>query len=352
MKTALITGTTGQDGAYLAQLLLEKGYKVYGMTRRTSFTEPDERLVYLGLQDQVELISGDLHDLSSLVRVLAEVQPDEVYNLAAQSFVHVSFHQPLLTGDVTGLGATRMLEAIRLVKPDVRYYQASSSEMFGLVTPDDLPLTEETPFYPRSPYAAAKLYAHWMTVNYREAYNLFACCGILFNHESPLRGIEFVTRKISDSVARIRLGLRKEVALGNLDSRRDWGFAGDYVEAMWLMLQSDTPDDYVIATGETHAVREFLEVAFNHVDLDWRDYVRQDSRFFRPSEVPILLGSPSKAEAKLGWKRRVSFEELVKIMVDADIKRYEALLRVKDPSRIRQNTSHIHVPIRSADRPM
>lgn len=289
---------------------------------------------------------------ASLVRVLAEVQPYEIYNLTAQSFVHVSFHQPLLTGEVTGLGTARMLEAIRLVKPEVRYYQASSSEMFGLVTPEDLPLTEKTPFYPRSPYAAAKLYAHWMTINYREAYDLFACCGILFNHESPLRGIEFVTRKISDSVARIRLGLQKELALGNLDSKRDWGFAGDYCAAMWLMLQHDAPDDYVIATGEMHSVREFLEIAFNHVNLDWQDYVKQDPRFFHPSEVPILLGSPRKAEEKLGWKRGISFEKLVKMMLDADIERYENLLQVKHPSRIRQNASHIHVPIRSVDRPM
>lgn len=318
MKVALITGITGQDGAYLAQLLLKQGYKVYGGVRRLStpnFWRTDE----LGITDKIEIVDFDLLDTSNIIRVIQQIQPDEIYNLAAQSFVGVSFEQPLVTGDITGLGATRILEAIRIVNPQIRYYQASTSEMFGLV--QEIPQKESTPFYPRSPYGVAKLYAHWMTVNYRESYNMFACSGILFNHESPLRGEEFVTRKITKAVAEIKAGLRNELRLGNLDAKRDWGFAGDYVTAMWLMLQQDQPEDYVIATNETHTVREFVEIAFSSVGLDYNDYVVIDPKFYRPAEVDILIGDASKAKKDLNWQSEVKFEELVKLMVESDVKR-------------------------------
>lgn len=314
MKTALIAGITGQDGSYLAELLLEKGYKVFGLVRRTS-TPIMVNIEHI--KNDVELISGDITDLSSLIRVVQQVQPDEVYNLAAQSFVGSSWEQPILTGNITGLGVTNLLEAIRIVKPDARYYQASSSEMFGKVV--ETPQKETTPFYPRSPYGVAKLYGHWITVNYRESFDLYACSGILFNHESPRRGVEFVTRKITDAVARIKLGLQNELRLGNLDAKRDWGFAGDYVKAMWLMLQQDSPDDFVISTGETHTVQEFVEIAFSHVGLNWRDYVIIDPKFVRPAEVDLLLGDCSKAKEKLGWELEVSFEQLVTTMVDSDL---------------------------------
>jgi GDPmannose 4,6-dehydratase len=315
MPTAIITGVTGQDGSYLADFLLGKGYTVVGMVRRSS-TVTFGRIEHI--QDHLEIIQGDLHDQSSLVSLIEEVRPDEVYNLAAQSFVPTSWKQPVLTGEVTALGVTRILEAIRLVDPKTRFYQASSSEMFGKVR--EVPQTESTPFYPRSPYGVAKVYGHWITVNYRESYDLFACSGILFNHESPRRGLEFVTRKITHGAARIKLGLADELRLGNLESRRDWGFAGDYVEAMWLMLQQENPDDFVVCTGETHSVREFCEAAFGHLGLDYRDYVVQDPRFYRPAEVDLLVGSPKKVEELLAWKPRVSFEELVSMMVDADLK--------------------------------
>jgi len=315
MSTALITGITGQDGSYLAEFLLGRGYTVVGMVRRSS-TVTFERIEHI--QDHIEIIQGDLHDQSSLVSVIEEYRPDEVYNLAAQSFVPTSWKQPVLTGEVTALGVTRMLEAIRLVNPATRFYQASSSEMFGKVR--EVPQTEATPFYPRSPYGVAKVYGHWIAVNYRESYNLFACSGILFNHESPRRGLEFVTRKITHGVARIKLGLVNELRLGNLESRRDWGFAGDFVEAMWLMLQQETPDDYVVCTGHTHSVREFCQAAFNHVGLDYQDYVIQDPRFYRPAEVDLLVGNPEKAQRCMGWYPKVSFEELVQRMVDADLK--------------------------------
>jgi GDPmannose 4,6-dehydratase len=315
MPTVVITGVTGQDGSYLAEFLLSKGYRVIGMVRRSS-TVTFGRIEHI--QDDIEIVQGDLHDQSSLVSVMEEYQPDEVYNLAAQSFVPTSWKQPVLTGEVTALGVTRLLEAVRLVKPDVRFYQASSSEMFGKVL--EVPQSEKTPFYPRSPYGVAKVYAHWITVNYRESYDFFACSGILFNHESPRRGLEFVTRKITHSVARIKLGLAKELRLGNLESRRDWGFTGDYVEAMWLMLQQDQPDDYVISTGTTHAVREFCDAAFSHVGLDYHDYVVQDPRFYRPAEVDLLVGDPTKARQKLGWQPRVGFDQLIQMMVDADLK--------------------------------
>jgi GDPmannose 4,6-dehydratase len=315
MPTALITGVTGQDGSYLADFLLTKGYNVIGMVRRSS-TVTFGRIEHI--QDEIEIIQGDLHDQSSLVSVIEEYSPDEVYNLAAQSFVPTSWKQPVLTGEVTALGVTRMLEAIRLVNPDTRFYQASSSEMFGKVR--EVPQTESTPFYPRSPYGVAKVYGHWITVNYRESYGLFACSGILFNHESPRRGLEFVTRKITHGVARIKLGLADELRLGNLESRRDWGFAGDFVEAMWLMLQQDSPDDYVVCTGQTYSVREFCEAAFDHVSLDYQDYVIQDPRFYRPAEVDLLVGNPQKAQNRLSWHPRVSFQELVAMMVDADLK--------------------------------
>lgn len=322
MKKAFITGITGQDGSYLAEFLLKKGYKVYGLKRRTA-TPNIENIRHI--KKEIELIPGDVQDLYSLIKAFKTVQPDEVYNLAAQSYVGTSWDQPILTGAVTALGVLNMLEAARLTAPDVKFYQASSSEMFGKAV--EIPQKETTPFYPRSPYAAAKVYGHWMTVNYRESYSLFACSGILFNHESPRRGLEFVTRKISDGVAKIKLGLEKELKLGNLEAKRDWGYAGDYVEAMWLMLQQEKPDDYVIATGETHTVKEFVCTAFRHVGLDWRDYVIQDPKLFRPAEVDILLGDASKAQKKLNWKPKVSFEELVKMMVDKDLEKYELILK-------------------------
>lgn len=316
MATAIITGITGQDGSYLAEFLLGKGYEVIGMVRRSS-TVTFERINHI--QDDITIIQGDLHDQSSLVDVIERYRPDEVYNLAAQSFVPTSWNQPVLTGEVTALGVTRLLEAIRLINPQTRFYQASSSEMFGKVR--EVPQNEGTPFYPRSPYGVAKVYAHWITVNYRESYDLFAVSGILFNHESPRRGLEFVTRKISNGVARIRLGLAKELRLGNLESRRDWGYAGDYVEAMWLMLQYEAPKDFVIGTGETHSVRKLCELAFNHVGLDYQEYVVQDERFYRPAEVEMLVADPKLANEELGWHQKVGFEELVQIMVDADLKR-------------------------------
>lgn len=316
MPTALITGVTGQDGSYLAEYLLARGYTVIGMVRRSS-TVTFERISHI--QDNITIIQGDLHDQSSLVDLIEEYRPDEVYNLAAQSFVPTSWNQPVLTGEVTALGVTRMLEAIRLVNPKTRFYQASSSEMFGKVR--EVPQTENTPFYPRSPYGVAKVYGHWITVNYRESYNLFSVSGILFNHESPRRGLEFVTRKITNAVARIKLGLSKELRLGNLESRRDWGFAGDYVEAMWMMLQQEEPHDIVVGTGATHSVREFCKIAFGHVGLDYCQFVVQDPRFYRPAEVDLLVADPKRANEKLGWKPTVNFEGLIKIMVDADLKR-------------------------------
>jgi GDPmannose 4,6-dehydratase len=321
-RTALITGITGQDGSYLAECLLTKGYRVFGMTRRSS-TENLDRLA--GCIENVELHSGDLLDQSSLTELLQEVRPHEVYNLAAQSFVPTSWKQPVLTAEFTAVGVTRMLEAIRAVDPSIRFYQASSSEMFGRVR--ETPQTEQTPFYPRSPYGVAKLYGHWITVNYRESYGLFTCSGILFNHESPRRGLEFVTRKVSDGVARIKLGLAKELRMGNLEAKRDWGFAGDYVEAMWLMLQQSTPDDYVIATGECHTVQELCEVAFEQVGLDWRDHVVVDPRFVRPAEVDLLLGNAAKARRVLGWEPRTSFRELVATMAESDLERWRSLMR-------------------------
>lgn len=317
MKRALITGVTGQDGSYLAELLLEKGYKVFGMVRRAS-TETYERISHI--KDRIELVQADLLDQLSIIKLMEHTQPAEVYNLAAMSFVPTSWNQPVLTGQFTAIGVTRMLEAIRLICPKARFYQASSSEMFGMVK--EVPQTEKTPFHPRSPYGVAKVYGHHITVNYRESYNLFALSGILFNHESPRRGKEFVTRKISDGVARIKLGLDKELRMGNLEARRDWGFAGDYVHAMWLMLQQDKPDDYVIATGKDHSVKEFLDLAFSHVGMNWQDYVVTDPEFLRPAEVDHLLGDASKAERDLGWKPAVDFEGLVRMMVDADIERY------------------------------
>ena len=321
-KTALITGITGQDGSYLAEFLLEKGYRVVGMTRRTS-TEVHERIQHI-VQD-IEFVSGDLLDQTSITNIVQDTQPDEVYNLAAQSFVPASWTQPVLTGEFTALGVTRVLEAIRAVNPKIRFYQASSSEMFGKVRA--VPQNEDTPFYPRSPYGVAKLYGHWITVNYRESYDMFAVSGILFNHESSRRGLEFVTRKISDGAARIKLGLAKELRLGNLDARRDWGFAGDYVRAMWLMLQQDAPDDYVIATGRTHEVREFVRIAFEAAGLgSYEPYVKIDPRFVRPAEVDLLIGDPAKAKKQLGWEPEVSFEQLVEMMVKADIDRLSAQL--------------------------
>jgi GDPmannose 4,6-dehydratase len=318
MPTALITGITGQDGSYLAEFLLEKGYHVVGMVRRTSTVNFD-RIKHI--QEKITLVPGDLLDQMSLVDLLQEYRPQEVYNLAAQSFVPTSWKQPVFTGEVTALGVTRMLEAIRIVDPKIRFYQASSSEMFDKVR--EVPQNENTPFYPRSPYGVAKVYGHWITVNYRESYNLHATSGILFNHGSPRRGLEFVERKVAHGAARIKLGLDKELRLGNLDARRDWGFAGDYVRAMWLMLQQDRPDDYVIASGTTHSIRELCEVAFGYLGLDWREYVVQDERFYRPAEVDLLVGDASKARRVLGWEPQVSFEDLVKMMVDADL----ALLR-------------------------
>lgn len=318
MPTALITGVTGQDGSYLAELLLKQGYKVIGMVRRTSTINFD-RIRHI--QDEIEIAQGDLLDQLSLISILQEYRPSEVYNLAAQSFVPTSFTQPVLTGEFTALGVTRLLDAIRIVDPSIRFYQASSSEMFGKV--QEVPQSERTPFYPRSPYGAAKVYGHWITVNYRESYGIYACSGILFNHESPRRGLEFVTHKITNAAARIKLGLADELRLGNLDSRRDWGYARDYVRAMWLMLQQDSPEDYVVATGETHSVREFLEESFGHVDLDWQEYVVQDDSFYRPAEVDLLVGDASKAGRQLGWEPSVSFAELVRLMVDADLEYWE-----------------------------
>lgn len=313
-KTALITGITGQDGSYLAEFLLEKGYRVVGMVRRTSTINFD-RIAHI--QDALEIVQGDLLDQSSLTDTIRDHRPDEVYNLAAQSFVPTSFNQPVLTGEFTALGVTRMLEAVRQVKPDTRFYQASSSEMFGKVA--EVPQRETTPFHPRSPYGVAKVYGHWITINYRESYNLFACNGILFNHESPRRGLEFVTHKVTHAAVRIKQGLQRELHLGNLDARRDWGFAGDYVRGMWLMLQQDKPDDYVLATGETHSVRELCEVAFRRVGLNWQDYVVTDTRHYRPAEVDLLIGDATKARTALGWQPKVAFQELVEMMTDADL---------------------------------
>ncbi|MEK4438317.1 GDP-mannose 4,6-dehydratase [Paenibacillus sp. FSL K6-2862] len=319
-KHALITGITGQDGSYLAELLLSKGYKVFGLRRRTSvpILENIEHL-----KNDIEFIDGDLLDLGSLINAVRISNPDEVYNLAAQSFVATSWIQPVATGEATGIGVTNMLEAVRLTKPEARFYQASSSEMFGKVV--ETPQKETTPFYPRSPYGVAKVYGHWITVNYRESYNMYACSGILFNHESPRRGIEFVTRKVTDAVARIKLGLQNELRMGNLDAKRDWGFAGDYVKAMWLMLQQDEADDYVISTGETHTIEELVEIAFSHVGLNWRDYVVVDQKFVRPAEVDLLLGDCTKAKEQLGWELEVGFEQLVKMMVDSDLEKSSKL---------------------------
>lgn len=321
MKTALITGITGQDGSYLADLLLSKGYRVYGMVRRSS-SEKFERIEHI--RNRLELRQADLLDQLSIINLLEEAKPDEVYNLAAQSFVPTSWVQPVLTAQFTGIGVTKMLEAIRLVNKKIKFYQASSSEMFGRVR--EVPQTEMTPFHPRSPYGVAKVYGHFITVNYRESYNLFACSGILFNHESPRRGMEFVTHKVTDAVARIKLGLEKELRLGNLEAQRDWGFAGDYVEAMWLMLQQKKADDYVIATGRTHTVKKLAEIAFSHAGLDWEKYVKVDPKYKRPAEVDLLIGDASKAEKELGWKPKVSFEELIRMMVDDDLKKHQSLL--------------------------
>ena len=322
MPTALITGITGQDGSYLAELLLAKGYRVVGVVRRSS-TTPYERIAHL--VDRIELVSADLLDQTSLTDAVVDTQPDEIYNLAAQSFVQTSWTQPVLTGEFTALGVTRLLEAMRKAAPKARFYQASSSEMFGKVI--ETPQRETTPFWPRSPYGVAKVYGHWITVNYRESYGLYAVSGILFNHESPRRGLEFVTRKVTDGVARIRHGLSSELRLGNLDARRDWGFAGDYVEAMWLMLQQDQPDDYVIGNEATHSVRELCEVAFGCVGLDYREFVKQDPKFFRPAEVDLLVADASKAKRELGWTPKVDFRGLVQMMVAADMARYDALKR-------------------------
>lgn len=319
--TALITGITGQDGSYLAEFLLSLGYRVVGMTRRSS-TDVHERLEHL--LDKIEIVSGDLLDQNSMTTLIAQIRPREVYNLAAQSFVPTSWTQPVLTGEFTALGVTRVLEAIRHVDPTIRLYQASSSEMFGKVV--EVPQSEDTPFYPRSPYGVAKVYGHWITVNYRESYDMFACSGILFNHESPRRGKEFVTRKISHGVARIKLGLDRELRLGNLDAKRDWGFAGDYVKAMWAMLQQPGPSDFVVATGHTHSVRDFVDLAFRAVDLDWEKYVVLDPRFMRPAEVDLLIGDPAKAKRELKWEPETSFEQLVDMMVTADMKRLQTLV--------------------------
>ncbi len=322
MPTALITGITGQDGSYLAEFLLDKGYHVVGIVRRSS-TTPYERIAHL--IDRVELVSADLLDQTSLTDAIGDCHPDEVYNLAAQSFVQTSWSQPVLTGEFTALGVTRMLEAVKKAAPKARFYQASSSEMFGKVV--ESPQTEATPFYPRSPYGVAKVYGHWITVNYRESFGLYAVSGILFNHESPRRGLEFVTRKVTDGAVRIKLGLATELRLGNLESRRDWGYAGDYVDAMWRMLQQDAPDDYVIGTGQTWSVRQLCESAFNAVGLDYRDYVVQDRRFFRPAEVDLLVADPGKARRVLGWEPKVGFEELIELMVRADMDRHAPLGR-------------------------
>ena len=325
MPTALITGITGQDGSYLAEFLLDKGYNVVGMARRSS-TVTFDRIKHI--QDEISLEQGDLHDQSSLVSVLERYEPDEIYNLAAQSFVPTSWNQPVLTGEVTAMGVTRLLEAIRQVKPEARYYQASSSEMFGKV--QETPQSEKTPFYPRSPYGVAKLYGHWITVNYRESHNMFAVSGILFNHESPRRGLEFVTRKVSYNAAKIKLGLSDKLPMGNLEAQRDWGYAGDYVQAMWMMLQRDKPEDFVIGTGETHTVRKLCDLAFGHVGLDYKEHVIHDKSFDRPAEVDLLISDPQKAHAKLGWEPSVNFEELVEMMVDADLAKLRKELLERD----------------------
>jgi GDPmannose 4,6-dehydratase len=321
MKRALVTGITGQDGAYLAQLLLSQGYEVNGLLRRSASADViDERLRWLGIADRITMHDGDLVDLSSLIRVMQQVKPYEVYNLGAQSFVKSSWNQPLLTGQVTGMGATYMLEALRLAAPEARFYQASSSEMYGLI--QESPQTETTPFYPRSPYAVAKLYAHWSTVNYRESFGLHASSGILFNHESPLRGIEFVTRKVTDGAARIKLGLAQVLELGNLDASRDWGHAKDYVRAMWLMLQQDKPGDYVVSTGRTTSVRDMCRIAFEHVGLNWEEHVRTSQAYLRPAEVDLLLGDSTKARTVLGWQPEIRLEDMIREMVDADLERH------------------------------
>ena len=323
MKNALITGITGQDGAYLAQLLLSKGYKVFGTMARRS-TPTTWRLDYLGITNEVEIIEADMVDPTSLLRAVKESNPCEIYNLAAQSFVGTSWNQPIATAEITGLGVLNLLEAVRLTEPSIKMYQASTSEMFGLIQEDKQ--SESTPFYPRSPYGVSKLFGHWMTVNYRESFNMYACSGILFNHESPLRGIEFVTRKVTDAVARIKLGKQNKLLLGNIDAKRDWGFAGDYVEAMWLMLQQDYADDYVVATGETTTVRDMCKIAFEYVGLDYNNFVEIDPRFYRPAEVDVLLGNPEKANEKLGWKAKTSLESLIHMMVDADLDRVKSEL--------------------------
>ena len=315
-KKALITGITGQDGSYLAEFLLNRGYEVFGLVRRTSILN-FERIKHV--QDNIKLISGDLLDQNSLMNAIKESNPEEIYNLASQSFVPASWSQPVFTGEATALGVARMLEAIRAVNPKIKFYQASSSEMFGKVR--EVPQTEKTEFYPRSPYGVAKLYGHWITVNYKESYNMFSCSGILFNHESPRRGLEFVTRKVTNAAAKIKLGLESELRLGNLDAKRDWGFAGDYVKAMWLMLQQDEPEDYVIATGITHSVKDLVQIAFDYVNLNWEDYVIVDPKFVRPAEVDLLLGDSTKAKDKLGWKPAVDFKSLIKMMVDADLEK-------------------------------
>jgi GDPmannose 4,6-dehydratase len=330
VKTALITGITGQDGSYLADLLLAKGYRVVGMTRRSS-TASNERIAHLA--GRLELVQGDLLDQASIVAAIRECEPDELYNLAAQSFVPTSWNQPVLTGEFTGLGVTRMLEAVRQVNPRIRFYQASSSEMFGKVR--EVPQTEKTPFHPRSPYGVAKAYAHFLTVNYRESFGLFAVAGILFNHESPRRGLEFVTRKVTDGAARIALGLARDLPMGNLDAQRDWGYAGDYVEAMWRMLQQDEPTDYVVASGVAHSVRDVCELAFGHVGLDYRDHVTLDPSLIRPAEVDHLLGDSSKARSELGWEPKVGFDELIRTMVEADLERYRASNRATRASDVR-----------------
>ena len=324
-KSALITGITGQDGAYLAKFLLDKGYEVHGLHPRRS-TPTTWRLEYLGILDKVDLVEGDLTDGAACMGAVAETEPDEIYNLGAQSFVATSWRQPVLTAQATGVGALNMLEAIRKLRPGAKFYQASTSEMFGGIK--EYPLQDEnTPFHPRSPYGVAKLYAHWATINYRESFGLFGCCGILFNHESPLRGIEFVTRKVTDAVARIKLGAQKDLHLGNIDAKRDWGFAGDYVAAMWAMLQQPEPDTYVVATGRTTTVRDMCKIAFEHVGLDYEKHVVIDPKFYRPAEVDLLLGNPAKAKAKLGWEAKTSLESLITMMVDADLKRVERELR-------------------------
>jgi GDPmannose 4,6-dehydratase len=323
MKRALVTGVTGQDGAYLSQLLLEKGYEVYGLLRRSASADVvDSRLRWLGIAGQVRMIDGDILDLASVLRIMREVKPDEVYNLGAQSFVKTSWNQPLLTGQVTALGVGVMLEAVRLENPDCRFYQASSSEMYGLI--QEPVQNEKTPFYPRSPYAVAKLYGHWMTVNYRESFGMHASSGILFNHESPLRGIEFVTRKVTDGAARIKLGLASELRMGNLDAKRDWGHARDYVKAMHLMLQQETADDYVVATGRTTSIRDMCAIAFQHVGLNYEDYIKIDPAYLRPAEVDVLLGNPAKATSKLGWKAETTLEAMLAEMVEADLARHRA----------------------------